>query len=91
MFIYQHFRNRDGLGTFLFFLFLRSGYVIALLISTVKRRVLIFCELIVNFFSCSNIPYFQNPLEQLEIIWHLLISLTLLVHNHDHTCIGFLQ
>ena len=42
MFIYQHFRNRDGLGTFLFFLFLRSGYVIALLISTVKRRVLIF-------------------------------------------------
>ena len=29
--------DRDGLGTFLFFLFLRSGYVIALLISTVKR------------------------------------------------------
>lgn len=56
-----------------------------------KRRVLIFCELIVNFFSCSNIPYFQNPLGQLETIWHLLISLTLLVHNHDHTCIGFLQ
>ena len=52
------------------------------MISTVKRRVLIFCELIVNFFSCSNIPYFQNPLGQLETIWHLLISLTLLVHNH---------
>ena len=59
--------------------------------SDYKRRVLIFCELIVNFFSCSNIPYFQNPLGQLETIWHLLISLTLLVHNHDHTCIGFLQ
>ena len=56
-----------------------------------NSRVLIFCELIVNFFSCSNIPYFQNPLGQLETIWHLLISLTLLVHNHDHTCIGFLQ
>ena len=67
MFIYQHFRNRDGLGTFLFFLFLRSGYVIALLISTVKRRVLIS-----HIFHIFHI--FQNILSgkwKITILWYI--------------------
>ena len=57
MFIYQHFRNRDGLGTFLFFLFLRSGYVIALLISTVKMRVLIFLWRICERYEPCTFPW----------------------------------